>query len=80
MTEGQVIKGGVERQARRSRQRARMQPIMKGWQQRVQVWEAELRNILGCKMVQMMGDFKMSSAVKCVGKERVIINIRKVLH
>lgn len=80
MTEGQVIKGGVEQQAHGSRQRARMQPITMGWQQRVQVWEAELRKIPGCTPVQMVGDFKMLSAVKRVGKDRAIINIRRILH
>lgn len=47
---------------------------------RVQVWEAELRKIPGCKLVQMVGNFKMLPAVKCVGKEETIISIRKILH
>lgn len=35
--------------------------------QRVQVWEAELRKIPGCKLIQMVGDFKMLSVVKPCG-------------
>ena len=36
--------------------------------QRVQVWEAELRKIPGCKLVQILEDFKVLSIVKSCGK------------
>ena len=79
--EGWLIKGSMMRQPHGSRQRARMQPVVKGWQQRVQVWEAELRKIPGYKLVQMVGGFKMLSVIKHVGKEGIIIiSIRKILH
>lgn len=53
---------------------------MKGWQQRAQVWEAELRKIPGYKLLHMVGDFKMLSAGKHVGKEGTIISIRRILN
>lgn len=50
------------RQTKESRLKARMQLVMKEWQQRrhiIQVWEAELRKIPGCKLVQILEDFKI---------------------
>ena len=56
------------RQTKESRLKARMQLVMKEWQQRrhiIQVWEAELRKIPGCKLVQILEDFKMSILKSC---------------
>lgn len=56
--------------------------VMKGYNretERVQVWETELGKIPRCKSAQMLGDFKMLSAVKHVGKEGVMIIPRKII-
>lgn len=80
MSKEEIVKGGAKCQAQEVGREQECNP--KEWmatkRQRVQDWEAELGKIPGCKLVQIVGDFKMLSAVKWVRKEGTIINTRKI--